>query len=428
LKFKLQKISQELQRAGLQRQERTDLTRELEKTETEYDIAEQKLKLLHVDYRSVTSIEPPQLNEIMGTLDPGTCLLEYWLGEDKLVIWVISGKRVESKVLTVKETDIINEIKALRRVISLKLDDLTGESIARLSGFLIEPVDALISAFTDIVIIPHKSLHFVPFNALMIEDKYLVERFNILYSPSSATYRFCAEKQYPGGKEFLGMALGDHRIGAFTTLPGTTSEVNYISQVYQGMTKKTGSEMSETFFKKNAGSYNYLHLATHGYFNKNQAVYSYILLSPDEENNGELTVKEIFNMNIDAGLVSLSACETGLGEITGGDELVGLSRAFIYAGAPAVIVSLWTVDDATTSVLMTRFYQYLNSGLTAMESISRAQRDLLQNDFMASAGRGLRSVTWDPDIQSRLQNRKPLQSRNPYYWAPFILIGNGNVK
>ena len=91
-------------------------------------------------------------------------------------------------------------------------------------------------------------------------------------------------------------------------------------------------------------------------------MYSYLLMSPDKENDGQLSVAEIFNLNLKSKFVTLSACETGFGKLSNGDELVGLSRAFIYAGTPVIIVSLWPVDDASTALLMTRLHQYYTAG------------------------------------------------------------------
>ena len=428
MKLKIEKINRELQQAGLENRDASDLRRELRQTETDYHNTLQKLALLNNDYRSVVTVQPPDLKQVQADLDLQTCILEYWVSTNSLVIWVISKNRVISKIIPVSKEEITRVVTAARRVISLKVDDLTRKTLEQLSGYLVSPVGPLIKNYKNLVIVSHRSLHFLPFQALYYNGKYLVQNFNIINAPSSGIYHLCRDKSLPGGNSFLGMALGNYKIGSYSTLPGTQSEVDYISQVYQDMNKRTGSEISESYFKQQAEHYDYLHLATHGYFNKNQAMYSYILLSPDNTDDGELTVREIFNLKLNADLVTLSACETGLGDISEGDELVGLSRAFIYAGTPAIIVSLWTVDDVTTSILMTRFYQYLNSGLTAEDALSRAQRDLLNDSFTASSGRGLRSVKWNADVNSRLQGKNDTQSKNPYYWAPFILIGNGNIK
>lgn len=126
-----------------------------------------------------------------------------------------------------------------------------------------------------------------------------------------------------------------------------------------------------------------------------QPLYSYLLFAPSENDDGLLTVNEVFGLDLKASLVTLSACQTGLGNLSLGDDIVGLSRAFLFAGTPAVIVSLWSVADQPTAVLMTKFYQNLEN-FSPQEALSRAQREVMK------------------------------QYPDPYYWAPFQLIKRGN--
>jgi len=151
-------------------------------------------------------------------------------------------------------------------------------------------------------------------------------------------------------------------------------------------------------------------------------------MSPSAEDDGFLTVNEIFGMNLNTKFVTLSACDTGLGDIGEGDDLVGLSRAFIYAGSQGVIVSLWQVDDATTAWLMTRFHQYVNSGYQASEALTFAQRDIIQRSFKPSLDRSLKKVEISEPVLHAITLHSESASKNPYYWAPFVFIGNGVVK
>jgi CHAT domain-containing protein len=151
---------------------------------------------------------------------------------------------------------------------------------------------------------------------------------------------------------------------------------------------------SETFFKSVVAPFRYVHLATHGVVDPNQPMFSYLALASSEEDDGLLTVREIFGLNVHASLVVLSACETALGALSSGDEIIGLSRAFLYAGSGDVIVSLWSVADEPTAILMTRFYQLLKEH-SAVESLRLAQIE----------------------VKERFEI--------PYYWAPFQIIGAG---
>ena len=157
-----------------------------------------------------------------------------------------------------------------------------------------------------------------------------------------------------------------------------------------------GMNGSETFFRENVAGCNFIHFATHGIYNYKQPLFSYLLLPPSDKDDGRLNVYEVLEMNISAKLVTLSACETGLGNLTMGDELTGLSRAFLFAGSSSVIVSLWSVADYPTSILMTNFYRFL-SDHSMQEALTLAQREVIK------------------------------LFPQPNYWSPFVLIGNGNI-
>ena len=188
------------------------------------------------------------------------------------------------------------------------------------------------------------------------------------------------------------MALGELSLGDFSGLPGTTYEVEQISSLFDNKQVKFEQESSETFMKNNASGFNFIHLATHGLMDYQQPMYSYLLFNPTSEDDGLLTVNEVFGLDLNASLVTLSACQTGLGDISKGDEVVGLSRAFLYAGSPSVIVSLWSVADQPTAILMTEFYKFLENH-TTQEALRLAQLEVMK------------------------------QYPAPFHWAPFQLIG-----
>ena len=192
----------------------------------------------------------------------------------------------------------------------------------------------------------------------------------------------------------FGAALADVSVGFNIGLPGTEEELKKILPLFKENLSAFGEECTETLVKEKIGKYNYVHLATHGIFNFEQPVYSFLLFPPNETDDGRLTVHEVMSLSLDSRLVTLSACETGLGYLDRGDEMVGLSRSFLYAGSGAVIVSLWSVADYQTSLLMSKFYSYIDS-YTLEESLAMAQREVMQ------------------------------EYPNPFFWAPFIIIGNG---
>jgi len=144
--------------------------------------------------------------------------------------------------------------------------------------------------------------------------------------------------------------------------------------------------------RRYGGDYYYIHFATHGQFSPDNPLQSALLLSPDARSNGMLTVDKLYSMQLNANLVTLSACETGLSKVANGDELVGLTRGFLYAGASSIVASLWKVDDLATAYLMVRFY-----------------RGMQQTDKL------------DALRKAQLETRKKYP--HPYYWSAFQLTG-----
>jgi CHAT domain-containing protein len=183
-------------------------------------------------------------------------------------------------------------------------------------------------------------------------------------------------------------------------LPHAEIEVSAIGRAMADSRVHVGGRASEKAFKEEASEYRVLHLATHFLSDDRQPLYSKIVLSQedDAQEDGYLQTYEIFNTQLNADLVVLSACNTGLGKLSRGEGLVGMSRAFLYAGVPSLVVSLWSVDDESTSILMESFYLHLSEGLSKKQALRRAKLDYLET------ARG--------------------NKRDPFYWAPFILVGD----
>jgi CHAT domain-containing protein len=178
------------------------------------------------------------------------------------------------------------------------------------------------------------------------------------------------------------------------SLPYAEKEVQWIADLY-GVSPLIGSVATESQIKEQVSKAGIVHLAAHGIYNPIAPLYSSIALASDEKNDGLLEVHEIYGLDLrKTNLVVLSACETQLGELSSGDELVGLTRAFFFAGTPTVVASLWSVNDAATSILMERFYTHMRAGLGKAEALRQAQIDV--------------------------RAKYP----NPYYWAGFVLSGD----
>jgi len=190
----------------------------------------------------------------------------------------------------------------------------------------------------------------------------------------------------------------DNEIAASKEL--TEQEVQEVSALFEKKLVLTGQQATKTSVKSQSPKYDLLHFSTHGEMIESNPLKSNLRFTPSGRDDGKLTVSEIFDMEIKANLVMLSACETALvrsevGDFPLGDDLVGLSRAFIHAGAPSVVASLWKVSDESTVELMRAFYRNIKT-MSKSEALQRAQLDLMKSDLCF----------------------------HPYFWAPFILLGD----
>ena len=264
---------------------------------------------------------------------------------------------------------------------------------------------------------PHQSLHYLPFAALTDGGRYLIDDYTLTVLPSASALPFIQEnaRQTAYSSQPSALILGNPVTADYDTvaslattrdslgsLPFAEKEANSIADLF-GVGPLIGKTATESAVREQAGQVNILHLAAHGKFNSVAPLNSLIALAPDEENDGWLTVGEVYGLNLEnTDLVVLSACETNLGDLSAGDELVGLTRALIFAGTPSVIASLWAVDDEATSLLMERFYTYLKDGMGEAEALRQAQIDM--RDYEDEDG------------------NRPYQ--NPFYWSAFVLSGD----
>ena len=369
----------------------------LAQAQTEYEELIQKIKLNNPSYAEMVTAEPVNLSDLQSRLDGKTALLEYWISDKYLILWMITHSNITGKMVRIEQDKLSDLIEMTRRSIQFNSPGETARGLSELYQLLLAPVEDDLVSYSNLVIIPNGSLHFLPFQALINKKgDYLVQNFNLVYSPSASVYMICNDRVVKPGSRFMGMAISDIMVGDRMGLPGTDDELKKILPLFPDNISVFGKQSTETFVKENAGKFNFIHFATHGSYNYKQPLYSYLLFPPSEEDDGRLNVYEVFELNLNSKLVTLSACETGMGNVSRGDELTGLSRAFLFAGSNSVIVSLWAVADNPTSLLMANFYRYLKDH-PLNEALTLAQRDVI-NVFP-----------------------------QPLYWSPFILIGNGNM-
>jgi CHAT domain-containing protein len=185
--------------------------------------------------------------------------------------------------------------------------------------------------------------------------------------------QFTFKKKTVRSRDIKVLALGNPDLGDMNyDLPLAEMEANAIKWDFPKIDVLTRENATESWLKENISDYRIIHVASHGEFDPINPLFSSLKLTRDKNNDGNFEVNEVFGLDIQADIVTLSACQTGLGDIVGGDELVGLNRAFIYAGTHSILSSLWRVSDISTAVLIKHFYRNYGKEDKA-ESLRKAQ-------------------------------------------------------
>lgn len=339
---------------------------------------------------SLVTVNALAAGEIRRYIRADEALLEYFGFGKKLYGYAMTGNR--QLLLSLDAEALDASIREFRQAIQ-EQSPRTNALADKLYRQLIKPFEALIGS-KNLLIVPHGALHYLPFAALQGDNNALVGERSLRFLPSTSVQKFMR----PGSKAGLDGILiyGNPDLGnSQLDLPSAEEEARTIAALLPKSRIFTRAAASETSFKKQAKEFTYLHIASHGQFKADNALESRLLLTRDEENDGSLTVSELYQTRLNADLVTLSACETGLGKTLSGDDVLGLSRGFLYAGTTNIVSSLWEVDDEATALLMKEFYRQLKAGIAKQEALRQAQ----------------------------LQLRKSHPA--PFFWAAFYLTGEG---
>jgi CHAT domain-containing protein/tetratricopeptide (TPR) repeat protein len=359
---------------------------------------------------------PRPLKEIEAALPANAQLVMYAALSDKLLVWYVSRERFESQVVQLGAEALAEKVNRLLRLISARPragDALPPES-AELYELLIRPVLPFIDGGKQLCIVPDKSLHLLPFGALVSPDtsRYVAQDYTLVYAASASMFvrdTGLARQAAGGGAERL-LAVGNPHFDreAFPDLeylPAAAGEAAQIAALY-GATPLIGADASETAVTAEMRRANVIHLATHYVPDPASAMLSKLLLAAPREgsrrgptDDGALLAHEIYRLRLPLSrLVVLSACQTGVEDYLKGEGAIGLARPFKAAGVPLVVASLWAVDSQATSALMADFHRLRKlENVPAAEALRRAQVRMIGHR--------------EPDY------------RHPYYWAAFTLIG-----
>src|SRR5262245_1958702 len=408
---------------------RESLRNELVQAEQSYSAFLGKVRKEDKEQASLMTVEPLGLKQVQQLLDPGTSLLEYFVTDKEVFAWVVEREKLQFQRVELPKEKLSELVKILREsIFTLGEREKFNETSAVLHKQLIEPLLPHITG-KELIIVPHDVLHYVPFHALVGPDgRYLIEKYPVYYLSSASLLQFVKEKRKAGGEKVL--AFGNPDLGdPEKNLEYAELEAEEVKNVYPQSTVYVKKEASEEKSKSLSPSYDILHFATHAQLNEDDPLSSAVLLAKEEKEDGRLEVREIFGMELKANLVVLSGCDTALGKLSTGDELVGLTRAFIYAGTPSVVASLWSVDDSSTAQLMASFYRNLKT-MSKVEALRQAQLELIRGEGRSDmlARRGVGGIGKLGETQkSESPSQKPISisTSHPYFWAPFVLVGDG---
>jgi CHAT domain-containing protein len=394
------------------------------------------------EYAALQYPKPLTISEAQSLLDEDTVLLEYYVRKSSALLFVVS--KTDEQVFDLSKAKNLRE-QIFRFRETLSQPDQAYDTIhqtyfkyAQLSqdlyNELVAPAQNLMKN-KHLVLAPDGPLNYLPFESLLTKKPatgvinfanlpYLANDYEISYVSSISVLSSVLQRQKAKSKDAPKqlLAFADPKLktdpgtvtgarGSSTTGSSASSlaplqyartEVAEIARLYptKDVTVLIGSDASETKLKQmDLQDYRALHFASHAMIDEQNPEFSALILSPDEKGteDGYLTMREVFDLKFNADLVVLSACKTGLGKEFSGEGLAGISRAFLLAGTPSVVVSLWDVYDRSTSDLMAAFYKSLKNGNTNKAAAMK---------------------------QARMELIRSGKFSHPYYWSPFILIGS----
>ena len=351
-----------------------------------------ELQTTDQEFSSLQDATTVELGEIQRSIPEGTRLIEFYVARGVIHAWLIGRDTLQVETVTIS-----SRARELHRKLQFQLSKyLMGHEYVTEFGDLVDTAththlralfDELLAPFgprldcEHLIVVPHDFLHHVPFQALHDGERYLVDRFSISYAPSASVYHLCVGKERESGDQALVLGVADDRA------PRILDEARAVAEVLGNATLRLDEEAGEEELRELGPSSRIVHIATHGVFRRDNPMFSAIQLG-----RSRLSLFDLYSLELTADLVVLSGCGTGLNVVLGADELVGLARGLLYAGAHSVLVTLWDVNDESTTRFMRSFYRHLREHPTA-EALGRAMRETRES------------------------------YEHPYYWAPFVLVG-----
>jgi CHAT domain-containing protein len=372
--------------------EREVYGRGVKRLQDEYRDVLLEIQAKRPDLASLVSVSPLSLPEVQQLLEPGVGLLTYYVTAGEVLCWAVDRDRVSLTRTRIGRGELGRMVLTYRRMLQ-NLEPAETYS-RRLYDLLVAPALPGLAGVRELGVIPHDALHTLSFATLSDGREYVIDRLPLFQLPSASVFRFTlARRKAERNVKVLAVGNPDLRDQSLE-LPFAEREVGSLAWNYPNMTALTRDRATKDWITGHLGEFGIIHMATHGEFDPVNPLFSALKLAGDKKvADGDLEAAEIFDLKLNADLIVLSACQTGLGKVTSGDEVQGLNQAFLYAGTHALVSSLWRVSDISTAMLMKQFYRELQTRPKA-ESLRRAML--------------------------HVKNRYP----HPGYWGAFTLTGD----
>jgi CHAT domain-containing protein len=397
--------------------------------------------------RQTASSNVLSLDAVQALLQPAMALVQYAFSDRELIAWAITVDRVEIHRTDLPENSLRLQIREFHKACE-KGEPILGLA-SDLSNTLLAPFEDIIDESRQLIIVPSGEAYLLPFHALPWRGQPLGSVRTVTYLPSSSALQFRrVNPDQTRAPRILAIGnpsnmsyqdVGHPAPRRFSPLPAAETEAVYVASLFPGSKALTGGDANDASVRSEISSYTMLHFATHGHLSATAPLLSAVLLA----DGNALTVYDLMGLQIDADLVVLSACRTGQGETTRGDDVLGLTRALLATGARAVVVSLWQVDDLAASILMGEFYRQLRGGKSPAMALAAAQTylrtctcarakeelELIRRRLPGENRTVLKTVDQAIEIIGSRDLESPraacgLAYDHPHFWAAFVLIGS----
>jgi len=332
------------------------------------------------------------LSGLQQSLAPDERVIQFHALPERLQAWIVGPSELREVSIPIGRDDLAKLVDAFRDlIVNGKRGAVDGA--AKVGQLLIAPLG--IAPGQRLIVVPHGPLHYLPFQALRLNDAYLIESHAMSVAPSMSIAVQLARRT-PRVAPTL-TAFGNPRIEDQYDLPGAEREVQELARLFPQKNVFMGTAATKTQFKDAAARAPLIHVAAHAQADTVDPLYSRILMANEDGRQSFLEAREILGLDMNhTALVTLSACESGLGRIAQGDEVLGFTRSFLSAGSSSLIASLWPVSDDAAELLMSTLYAELAKGNDIQRAMQAGQLAVLKRNKMA----------------------------HPFFWAPFNLIGN----